>query len=295
LNAKPRLITSTILLISLSLLTGIGVTSDTEVQAPRDTSKDYVYVEEEQAWFIALDEARAELDETQTALTLRIDDKVAGKISTKTLTALKTEAVEKIAVLPETRKEGYFRLSPANPVAFIKDLEADVADAITPATEAVVAWEKELAAEKERIRIAEEKRKAEEARKAAEAAANARRNTGGGRTYTNNGVYTKNVWTAGFQNEVDQCRGAVDLTANYGVATIAEHSHCGGSSFPTAAGTTVAITGHRAGTYKVLGVVARLDATKHTTADIPRGYDLLFQTCQNGFRDMRFIALQKIG
>ena len=109
-------------------------------------------------------------------------------------------------------------------------------------------------------------------------------------------VGSLNVWTAGWQAEINACRGGVDITAHYGQPTIAEHWSCGGSSFPTTAGTIVTITGLDAGTYRVAGVVAVLNAYTSHTNDIPAGYSLLFQTCRNGDSHYtQFVGLQKIG
>jgi hypothetical protein len=107
--------------------------------------------------------------------------------------------------------------------------------------------------------------------------------------------YVQRVWTSGFQNEINQCRGAVDVTAVYKVRVIAEHSSCGGSRFPSAAGAIVTITGLDAGRYRVIGIVAHLNGEVNHAEDIPRGYDLLFQTCASGFTDMLFTALERIG
>jgi len=107
---------------------------------------------------------------------------------------------------------------------------------------------------------------------------------------------TLNVWTAGFQAEINECRGGVDVTAHYGTPTVAEHWSCGGSSFPTAAGTIVTLTGLDAGTYRVTGVVAVLDAYTAHTNQIPHGYSLLFQTCRNGDSHFtEFVGLQRVG
>jgi hypothetical protein len=103
------------------------------------------------------------------------------------------------------------------------------------------------------------------------------------------------VWTAGFQTQINECRGAVDVTAHYGVRTVAEHWNCGGSALPTRAGTIVAITGLDAGTYRVVGVVATLDAYTAHTNQIPRGYSLLLQTClNNDSHSTEFIALTRL-
>lgn len=107
--------------------------------------------------------------------------------------------------------------------------------------------------------------------------------------------FVTHVWTSGFQAQIDQCRGAVDVTAVYKVHVIAEHDGCGGNRFPTAAGSIVTITGLDAGRYRVIGVVARLNGLVNHAEDIPRGYDLLFQTCVGGFTDMRFTALSRLG
>lgn len=110
------------------------------------------------------------------------------------------------------------------------------------------------------------------------------------------GPFTLNVWASGGQAEVDACKGGVDATGVYFVAVIAEHWGCGGYVFPQAAGTVITITGLDAGQYKVLGVVATLDHSTAHTIDIPGGYDLLYQTCQNNNdKTMTFTALQKIG
>jgi hypothetical protein len=107
-------------------------------------------------------------------------------------------------------------------------------------------------------------------------------------------VHTVNVWTAGWQTQIDQCHGGVDISAHYGTATIAERWQCGGSSFPTTPGTTVRITGARAGTYTVLGVARVLDAYTSDASQVPQGYDLLYQTCSGGnAHHTSFIALRR--
>jgi hypothetical protein len=104
------------------------------------------------------------------------------------------------------------------------------------------------------------------------------------------------VWTAGWQAEINVCRGAVDITAHYGTRTVAQHWGCGGSRFPTAAGAIVHFAGLDAGTYRVIGVVAVLNAYTAKTDQLPRGYDMLFQTCRNDdSHTTEFIALQKVG
>jgi hypothetical protein len=109
-------------------------------------------------------------------------------------------------------------------------------------------------------------------------------------------AYTVNVWTYGFQNEVNACRGGVDMTANYGMRIVGEHWSCGGSSFPTTPGTVVRFTGIDAGTYRVIGVVATLDAYTAHTWQVPHNYEMLYQTCSGGDSTYtEFIGLTQIG
>ena len=108
-------------------------------------------------------------------------------------------------------------------------------------------------------------------------------------------LFNKYVWTSGFQAELDACKGAVDLTGSYGVDVIGEHWACGGSRFP-GAGTTITLSGTRSGTYLVGHVAAVLNASTDGRGDIPRGYDLLFQTCINGSdATMSFTVLTRVG
>jgi len=107
-------------------------------------------------------------------------------------------------------------------------------------------------------------------------------------------VFTVTVWTSGGQDEIDACKGAVDVTKIYGVHTIAEHDHCGGDAFPKTEGALVRLTGKDAGTYRVDGIIAHLNGKKDTSADIPRGHDLVFQTCNDGYTDMTFTGLTKV-
>jgi hypothetical protein len=107
---------------------------------------------------------------------------------------------------------------------------------------------------------------------------------------------TVNVWTAGWQAQINACRGGVDITAHYGTPTVAQHWGCGGSSFPTAADTIVRFAGLDAGIYRVIGVVAVLDVYMAKTNQLPRGYNMLFQTCRNDdSHTTEFIALQRVG
>jgi hypothetical protein len=167
------------------------------------------------------------------------------------------------------------------PIALAVGFDAEIA----AVTDSVELWREEQA------RVAEQKRlEAESVKKAQTPAKNS---TGIAIATPSNGVYTKNVWTSGWQAEIDACKGAVDITSKYDLAVIAEHTSCGGGSFPSASGTIVKLTGVRAGTYRVLGVVATLPSTSGSS-QIPRGYDLLFQVCGTG-KTINFIGLQKIG
>jgi hypothetical protein len=103
------------------------------------------------------------------------------------------------------------------------------------------------------------------------------------------------VWTTGFQAQVNACRGGVDLTAAYHTRTVGEHWSCGGSSFPESAGALVTFTGLDAGTYRVIGVVATLNAYVAHTSNIPHGYAMLYQTCRGGNSHYTiFIALARV-
>ncbi|UOE43140.1 hypothetical protein [Agromyces larvae] len=108
-------------------------------------------------------------------------------------------------------------------------------------------------------------------------------------------AYREHVWAAGWTAELDACQGSVDLSAAYGLPAIAEHWSCTGKEFPRDAGTYVVLDGVLAGTYRVDGVAAMLDQTTHTTADLPQGHDLLYQTCIDGdSRTMAMVALTRI-
>jgi len=103
------------------------------------------------------------------------------------------------------------------------------------------------------------------------------------------------VWTSGFQAQVNACRGGVDLTSSYHVRTVGEHWSCGGAAFPETPGSIVTFTGLDAGTYRVIGLVATLNAFTAHTSSIPRGYQMLFQTCRGGnSRSTIFIALARV-
>jgi hypothetical protein len=142
----------------------------------------------------------------------------------------------------------------------------------------------------ERALLAEQAAEAAAAAKAAAAAAAqaAARAAAMGRTV--------NIWTTGFQAQVNACRGGVDMTAHYGMRIVAEHWSCGGSAFPTRPGAIVTFTGLDAGTYRVIGLVATLDAYTAHTYQVPHNYQMLYQTCRGGNSHYtEFIALQRVG
>ncbi|MGR2751959.1 hypothetical protein [Agromyces arachidis] len=109
--------------------------------------------------------------------------------------------------------------------------------------------------------------------------------------------YANHVWAAGWYPELDACKGSVDLTERYDqVPTIAEHWSCGGREFPDEAGTVIRLTGVHEGVYRVEGIVKMLNQATATSNDLPRGYDLLYQTCQNGqSSSMSITALTRLG
>ncbi|RXZ69704.1 hypothetical protein [Agromyces albus] len=107
--------------------------------------------------------------------------------------------------------------------------------------------------------------------------------------------YTNHVWTSGWIPELDACRGSVDLSAQYGIGAIAEHWSCGGKNFPDDPGTIITLTGVHAGTYRVEGIVKMLNQATASVADLPHGYDLVYQTCQNGQSStMSYTALTRL-
>lgn len=107
--------------------------------------------------------------------------------------------------------------------------------------------------------------------------------------------YSEVVWVAGWQGEIDACRGAVDVGAHYGTPVIAEHWSCGGSRFPVK-GSTIALTGVVTGVFRVGSVAVVLNAATDNAAAIPHGFDLLYQTCRDGSSaTMSFTELTRIG
>ncbi len=109
-------------------------------------------------------------------------------------------------------------------------------------------------------------------------------------------AHTVNIWTTGFQTQVNACRGGVDMSAHYGMRIVAEHCRAAGSSFPTVAGSIVKFTGLDAGTYRVIGMVAILDAYTAHTYQVPHNYEMLYQTCRGGNSHYtEFIALSRVG
>jgi hypothetical protein len=217
---------------------------------------------------------------------------VATRILIRTTGALAVAAIAcglLVAAAPRIRDAG-------SPVSFrtAAALDSDRA-AIAQASKQAVAVaevrrsEARLAARK----AAEDAARVTAARAATARAAAARSASSRPVASSSGGVHSVNVWTAGGQAAINACRGAVDLAGMYGVPVIAEHWRCGGGSFPTARGATVVLTGLRAGTYKVVGIVATLNAYTQNAAALPHGYQLLFQTCYRGdSHRTEFIALK---
>lgn len=105
-----------------------------------------------------------------------------------------------------------------------------------------------------------------------------------------------NVTLAGSQPEIDKCAGPVDVSAFYGLPALAEHWACGGSYFPRWKGATVRLTGLKAGLYRVEGVIGYLNGGKDKVDVVPRGYDLIFQTClQNDATHSGLMGMTRIG
>lgn len=108
--------------------------------------------------------------------------------------------------------------------------------------------------------------------------------------------YVEHVWTTGWMAQIDACNGAVDVTAHVeNVPLIAEHNYCGGRSFPLDRGKLIKITGVDAGLYRSEGVVAHLNGYVDDASDLPRGYDLLYQTCVTGYSNMLYVGLTRVG
>lgn len=108
--------------------------------------------------------------------------------------------------------------------------------------------------------------------------------------------FTLNTAGAGAQGLIDACVGAVDVTNTMygGIPALAQHWHCGGYAFPTWAGAVVQINGY--GLYRVNGIAAVLNHATNTTADLPRGHELLYQTClNNNSATMALVSLSRIG
>lgn len=182
--------------------------------------------------------------------------------------------------------------------ADLSTVRAHLAGPVQTVKDAVLAWQteqKRLAAVKA-AKAAAAARAAEAARAAA-ARAPARAwqaPTAAGRPPAGTARFNKYVWTAGWQAQIDACNGAVDLTGRYGVRVIGEHWSCGGSRFPSSG--LITLSGVLSGTYRVGGVAAVLNANTQGTGNIPRGYDLLYQTCINGSNTtMSFTVLTRVG
>ena len=110
-------------------------------------------------------------------------------------------------------------------------------------------------------------------------------------------LFNDYVWGIGWQAEIDACLGSVDVTNQYRTPTLVEHWACGGSRFPTQAGTLITLSGMYSGTWRVEGIVARLSFyTPHFVKFVPHDYELLYQTCENDNLNTEIlIGLTRVG
>jgi hypothetical protein len=130
-----------------------------------------------------------------------------------------------------------------------------------------------------------------EAAEAARLAALAQRTSAG----SSSGPYAEYVVGAGGQALIDACQGSVLFGHGYPLL-IAEHWSCGGSAFPRRAGRLVDFSGALSGRYVVVGLAVTVDGSVATSADLPHGYDLLYQTCLHGdIRQTQIWALNRVG
>ncbi len=109
--------------------------------------------------------------------------------------------------------------------------------------------------------------------------------------------YVNHVWaSAGIPSSTRAAAPSTSPSGTPAHPTIAEHWSCGGKDFPDDAGTVIRLTGVHEGVYRVEGIVRMLDQDAATTDDLPRGYDLLYQTCQNSQSStMSITALTRLG
>jgi hypothetical protein len=183
-------------------------------------------------------------------------------------------------------------------------------DALLPTQQAVVAATAAWKAEQDRLAaVAAAEAAAAAAEAAAQAAADAaaRAPSGASTTRSSNSaspgqsepaaLYDNYVWGIGWQAEIDACLGSVDVTNQYRTPTLVEHWTCGGSRFPTRAGTLITLSGMYSGTWRVEGIVARLSFyTPHFVTFVPHDYELLYQTCANDdLNNEILIGLTRVG
>jgi len=147
----------------------------------------------------------------------------------------------------------------------------------------IVAWH----AEQERQELSRAAELAAQRAAAAELARPASRSTAAGGVRTSAvepAPWVEHIWTTGGQQEIDQCRGSVDVLAiaDYlgGDFYAAEHWTCGGSAWSSiGTGELVSFPGH--GVYRVSGRVSGLAYGSDASA-IPAGYAAYYQTCIGG-------------
>ena len=196
------------------------------------------------------------VDEIAAAVAVR--DKSSGKVDTSALAA----AVVTLEALDESSLNAW-------QIATVR-LDAGTADLVADVEARVVQYE---------------------AAEAARLATLAQRTSGG----SGSAPYAEYVVGAGGQSLIDACQGSVIWGNGYPLL-IAEHWSCGGASFPRGAGRLVDLSGALSGRYVVVGLAATLDASVSTSANLPHGYDLLYQTCYRGdSRQTQIWALNRVG
>jgi hypothetical protein len=211
--------------------------------------------------------------------------RVAGASMRRTL--LLESIVEEIAAAVTVRDQSSAKVDTSALAAAVATLEALDESTLNAWQIATVRWDAgipDLVADVE-ARVA-----AFEAAEAARLAALAQRTSGG----SSSGPYAEYVVGAGGQALIDACQGSVLFGHGYPLL-IAEHWSCGGSAFPRRAGALVDFSGALGGRYVVVGLAVTVDGSVATSADLPQGYDLLYQTCLRGdVRQTQVWALNRI-
>lgn len=193
----------------------------------------------------------------------------------------------------------------ANAAESVGDIR-NTTEALSAEIERAEASFKEWEQEQERIAAAQEKAAAEAAARqtassASDSSSQSSSGSGSGSstsstpTTTATATYTEYVAYVGWQDEIDACQGSV-LLSRISTRVVAEHWSCGGSNFPRTTGAIVTFTGQVSGTYRVVGMSKAYQYGNNKESGLPKGYDLMFQTCLYGdAQNTRYILLEKIG